>query len=595
MAKIVAVTGCPTGIAHTIMAAEALKKTASVMGHEIKVETQGSDGVKSALTDADIAAADVVIVSSDIHVELKRFVGKPMVAVSTSQAIRKTKAVIEDALAELEEPDTAAVAEPEPERPQPTAAVEPKRLVGVTSCPTGIAHTFMAAEALRKAAAALGHEIKVETQGSVGAKNVLTPEEIEQADAVIVAADAYVDTLRFAGKRLYETSTKQALHNGIAAVQAALDLPEPKKTDYVGKVKQLKKARSTTRTGPYKHLMTGVSYMLPVVVAGGLLIALAFAFGGIYAGDAKGTFGWALMQIGGATAFALFVPVLAGFISYSIADRPGITPGLIGGMLATTVGAGFLGGIVAGFIAGYLTQFLNNIIKLPDNLQGLKPVLILPLISTLIVGLLMIFVIGPPVKVALNGLEAWLSGLQQGSALLLGLILGAMMAFDMGGPVNKAAYTFSVGLLSSKIYAPMAAVMAAGMVPPLGLALAATLFKNRFTADEREASKAAFVLGISFITEGAIPFAARDPFRVIPSIMVGSGVTGALSMLFGAQLLVPHGGIFVLLIPNAVTQLSLYVLAIAVGTVATAAMLFFIKKPVAEVNGQVAYTQTAAA
>ena len=594
MAKIVAVTGCPTGIAHTIMAAEALKKTAAVMGHEIKVETQGSEGVKSALTDADIATADVVIISSDIHVEVKRFAGKPMVAVTTSEAIRKTKAVIEDALAETAEMAAAPV-EAKPAAPGKAAAGGPRRLVGVTSCPTGIAHTFMAAEALRKAAAALGHEIKVETQGSVGAKNVLTPEEIEQADAVVIAADAYVDTLRFSGKRLYETSTKEALHHGLAALEAALALPEPQKSDYIGKVKQLKKAQSTTRTGPYKHLMTGVSYMLPVVVAGGLLIALAFAFGGIYAGDAKGTFGWALMQIGGATAFALFVPVLAGFIAYSIADRPGITPGLVGGMLATTVGAGFLGGIVAGFIAGYLTQFLNDKIKLPENLQGLKPVLILPLISTLIVGLLMIFVIGPPVKVAMNGLEAWLSGLQQGRALMLGLILGAMMAFDMGGPVNKAAYTFSVGLLASKIYAPMAAAMAAGMVPPLGLALAATLFKNRFTADEREASKAAFVLGISFITEGAIPYAARDPFRVIPSIMAGAAVTGGLSMAFGVQLLVPHGGIFVLLIPNAVTHLLLYVLAIAAGTVVTAGVLFVVKKPVAEIDGQLADTQAAAA
>jgi PTS system fructose-specific IIC component len=585
MANIVAVTGCPTGIAHTIMAAEALKKTAAVMGHAIKVETQGSEGVKNALNEAEIAAADVVIISSDIHIEVKRFAGKPMVAVSTSEAIRKTKAVIEDALAEVAAPEAAAPDEMKPAAPKPVASSGPKRLVGVTSCPTGIAHTFMAAEALRKAAAALGHEIKVETQGSVGAKNVLTPEEIERADAVVIAADAYVDTLRFSGKRLYETSTKEALHNGVAAVEAALALPEPRKTDYIGKIKQLKKAQSTRRTGPYKHLMTGVSYMLPVVVAGGLLIALAFAFGGIFAGDAKGTFGWALMQIGGATAFALFVPVLAGFIAYSIADRPGITPGLVGGMLATTVGAGFLGGIVAGFIAGYLTQFLNDTIKLPENLQGLKPVLILPLVSTLVVGLLMIYLIGPPVKVALNGLETWLAGLQQGSALLLGLILGAMMGFDMGGPVNKAAYTFSVGLLASKIYAPMAAVMAAGMVPPLGLALAATLFKNRFTVDEREASKAAFVLGISFITEGAIPYAARDPFRVIPSIMAGAAVTGAMSMVFGAHLLVPHGGVFVLLIPNAVTHLLLYVLSIAAGTIVTAAMLFIVKKPVAEING----------
>jgi len=592
MATIIAVTGCPTGIAHTVMAAEALKKTAAAMGHSMTIETQGSEGVKSELTDAQISAADVVIISSDIHVDVKRFTGKPMIAVTTSEAIRKTKAVIEDALAEAEtmEPKAGPDAEATSAVAAQTATSRPKRLVGVTSCPTGIAHTFMAAEALRKAASHLGHAIKVETQGSVGAKNVLTPEEIQQADAVIVAADAYVDTQRFVGKRLYETSTKEALHNGVAAVEAALALPEPQKANYIGTVKELKKARSTSRTGPYKHLMTGVSYMLPVVVAGGLLIALAFAFGGIYAGDKQGTFGWALMQIGGATAFALFVPVLAGFIAYSIADRPGLTPGLIGGMLAATIGAGFLGGIVAGFIAGYITHWLNTNIKLPDNLQGLKPVLILPLISTLIVGLLMIFVIGPPVKVALNGLEAWLGGLQQGSALVLGLILGAMMAFDMGGPVNKAAYTFSVGLLASKIYAPMAAVMAAGMVPPLGLALAATLFKNRFTADEHEASKAAFVLGISFITEGAIPYAARDPFRVIPSIMVGSAVTGALSMVFGSHLLVPHGGIFVLLIPNAVTHLLMYVLAIAVGTIVTAGMLFVVKKPIVEGNGQLAQT-----
>ena len=283
-----------------------------------------------------------------------------------------------------------------------------------------------------------------------------------------------------------------------------------------------------------------------------------------------------------ATAFTLFVPVLAGFIAYSIADRPGITPGLVGGMLASTLGAGFLGGILAGFMAGYLTKFLNDKINLPDNLQGLKPVLILPVLSTLVIGLLMIYLVGPPVKIALTALETWLLGMQQGSALMLGLLLGAMMAFDMGGPVNKAAYTFAVGLLASKIYMPMAAVMAAGMVPPLGLALAATLFKSRFTADEREASKAAYVLGISFITEGAIPFAARDPFRVIPSIMVGAAITGAISMVSSVDLLVPHGGIFVLLIPNAVTHLLNYIIAIVAGTVAATGMLFILKKPITE-------------
>lgn len=578
MSRIVAVTACPTGVAHTIMAAEALKKVASNMGHELQVETQGAEGAKNVLSPEAIAAADVVVIAADIHVDPSRFAGKPIHAVSTSDAIRKTKVVIEAAFAEAElfadETDQAESIT------SPAASGEKKFIIGVTSCPTGIAHTFMAAEALKKAAEELGYEVKIETQGSVGAKNVLTAEEISRADAVIIAADAFVDQSRFAGKPLYETTTKEALHSGAKAIQAALaTAPEGQKQGLADKVDELKSERSAQRTGPYRHLMTGVSYMLPVVVAGGLLIALAFAFGGIYAGDKEGTLGWALMQIGGATAFKLFVPVLGAFIAYSIAERPGIAPGLIGGLLATTVGSGFLGGIVAGFLAGYLTKFLNDKIQLPQNLQGLKPVLILPFLSTLIVGLLMIYFIGPPVKVVLTAMTDWLQSMQSTSALVLGLILGAMMAFDMGGPVNKAAYTFAVGLLSSQIYGPMAAVMAAGMTPPLGLALAATLFKNRFTADEQEASKAAFVLGISFITEGAIPFAARDPFRVIPCIVLGSAVTGALSMVFGSSLMVPHGGIFVLFIPNAVTQLVLYAVAIIAGTLATTAALFVLKKP----------------
>jgi fructose PTS system EIIBC or EIIC component len=422
----------------------------------------------------------------------------------------------------------------------------------------------------------------VETQGSVGAQNALTLEEIEKADAVIIAADAYVDKTRFEGKRLYETSTNAALHDGKNVIQSALTLPLPSKESYAASIAKLKKARAARAAGPYKHLMTGVSYMLPIVVAGGILIALAFAVGGIYAGDTEGTLGWALLQIGGATAFALFVPVLSAFIAFSVADRPGIAPGLVGGMLATTIGAGFLGGIVSGFLAGYLTKFLNDQIKLPTTLQGLKPVLILPVLSTLVVGLLMIYVFGPPVRAILEALTAWLLGMQTSSAIILGLILGAMMAFDMGGPVNKSAYAFSVGLLSSDITMPMAAVMAAGMTPPLGLALAATLFKNRFTADEQEASKAAWVLGISFITEGAIPFAARDPFRTLPSLMIGSAVAGALSMAFGCTLVVPHGGVFVLPIPNAVGNLGLYVLALLAGTLVTTAALVVLKRPLPE-------------
>jgi PTS system fructose-specific IIC component len=584
MAKIVAITGCPTGVAHTLMAAEALKKTAAVMGHEIKVETQGAEGTKNPLSAGDVADADVVIAASDIHLDMARFAGKPMVAVPVSDAIRKTRVVIENALAEIRE--EAAPPAPAPVQAAPPAAVasQPKFLVGVTSCPTGIAHTFMAAEALKKSAAALGHEIKVETQGSVGAKNRLTDEEIERADAVVIAADAFVDTARFAGKRLYQTTTKAALHGGRKIIEEALALPSPALDGLVESVKQLKKARSATRTGPYKHLMTGVSYMLPLVVAGGLLIALAFAVGGLDAGAREGTLAWALMKIGGGTAFQLYVPVLAAFIAYSIADRPGITSGLIGGMLAMTLGAGFLGGIAAGFLAGYTTKLMNDRIKLPENFEGLKPVLILPLLSTLIVGLVMIFVVGPPVTAALNALTGWLNGMQATSALVLGGLLGAMMAFDVGGPVNKAAYTFAVGLLASKVYGPMAAVMAAGMTPPLGLALAANLFKNRFNQEERDASKAAAVLGISFITEGAIPFAAKDPLRVVPCLVAGSVVAGAISLAGGVQLMVPHGGVFVLLIPHAVQRLGLYVVAILAGTLVTAAALYLVKRPVATVE-----------
>jgi len=571
VAKIVAITGCPTGVAHTLMAAEALKKTAASMGHDIQVETQGAEGVKSPLSARDVADADVVIVASDIHIDMERFVGKPVVAVPVSDAIRKTRVVIENALAEWKEEDDAPVA-------TAPVAVPPaggRFLVAVTSCPTGIAHTFLAAEALKKSAAALGHEIRVETQGSVGAKSQLTGDEIERADAVILAADAYVDPARFAGKRLYQTSTKAALHGGPKVIQEALALPVPQA------VEQPRKARSSAQPGPYNHLMTGVSYMLPLVVAGGLLIALAFAIGGLNPGEQEGTLAWALMRIGGGTAFTLYIPVLAAFIAYSIADRPGLASGIVGGMLAMTLGAGFLGGIAAGFLAGYVTRWMNDLLRLPENFSGLKPVLILPLLSTLIVGLVMIFVVGPPVAAALNALTGWLNGMQESSALVLGLLLGGMMAFDMGGPLNKSAYTFAVGLLASKVYGPMAAVMAAGMTPPLGLALAAALFRNRFTQEERDASKAAAVLGISFITEGAIPFAAKDPLRVIPCLVIGSAVTGAISLAAGVRLMVPHGGVFVLLIPKAVEPLGMYLVALAAGTIATALALYVAKRPLA--------------
>jgi PTS system fructose-specific IIC component len=327
--------------------------------------------------------------------------------------------------------------------------------------------------------------------------------------------------------------------------------------------------------------MTGVSFMLPFTVAGGLLIALAFALGGIYAFDEahRDTLAGALFQIGGKAALALMVPALGGYIAYSIADRPGIAPGMIGGMIAGQLNAGFLGGIVAGFVAGYSVAWLNRTLRLPRTLEGLKPVLILPVLGALITGLSLIYVAGGPVAAALAWLTEFLRGMQGSQAIVLGLVIGGMMAFDMGGPVNKAAYAFSTGLLASQVYSPMAAAMVAGMTPPLGLALASFLFRNRFSVEEREAAPAAGVLGLAFISEGAIPFAAKDPLRVIPALVAGSAVAGAISMAVGSELRVPHGGVFVLPIPNAVSHLGGYVVALLAGTVVTALALRLVKRP----------------
>ncbi|WP_296493104.1 PTS fructose-like transporter subunit IIB [Rhodoferax sp.] len=581
MSKIVAVTACPTGIAHTIMAAEALQQAADRAGHSMQVETQGSAGTRNTLSAADIVAADAVIIAADTHVNTERFAGKNLLEVGTVPAIRDAEAVIRQALGQARPATPAAAA---------TAAVPARdpsmpQIVAITSCPTGIAHTFMAAEGLETGAKANQLSIKVETQGSVGAQNTLTAADVANAEIVLIAADTNVDMSRFAGKRIYETSTKAAIKDGALVVRTAMEQAKAAAPAtgavYTDQVKAAKAQQSASRTGAYKHLMTGVSYMIPFVVAGGLLIALGFALGGIYVyEDAnKGTLAWTLFTIGAKSGFALMVPILAGFIAHSIADRPGLAPGMIGGMIAASIGAGFIGGIAAGFLAGYTVKFLNDKIQLGRNLDGLKPVLILPLLGTAIVGLLMYYVVGEPVSLVLAAITTWLKGLQGSNAIFLGLLLGSMMAFDMGGPVNKAAYAFATGLIASEVYAPMAAVMAAGMTPPLALALATVVFKNRFTLDEREAGKATAVLGISFITEGAIPFAAKDPLRVIPALMIGSAVAGALSMVLGSELRVPHGGVFVLPIPNAVTNLGAYLLAIVAGTVISALALGALKRP----------------
>ena len=466
----------------------------------------------------------------------------------------------------------------------PQATASGKYVIGITSCPTGVAHTYMAQEALEKGAQVLGHEVKIETQGSVGADNVLTAEDIARADVVIIAADTNVDPARFVGKRLYRTGTKAAINDAVQVINTAFaSAPIFGDADAAASV-----SAKPERTGVYKHLMTGVSHMLPFVVAGGLLIALGFAIGSfmfgeqgiyIYKEEYAGTLGQTLFQIG-KDAFALFVPVLGAYIAYSIAGRPGIAPGMVGAYIAANTGAGFLGAIVAGFIAGYFVAWLAKVIKLPRELDSLKPMIILPLVGTAVIGLLMYYLIAHPVADAQSALETWLKSLQGSSALLLGALLGGMMALDMGGPVNKAAYLFSSGLIASDVLGPMAATMAAGMTPPLAICCATMLYRNRFTEEERQAGKAAGVLGLSFITEGAIPFAAKDPLRVIPALMIGSAVTGALSMVFGCGLRAPHGGIFVLFIPNAVVNVWAYAFAIIVGTAVSTACLGVFKKRV---------------
>lgn len=467
-----------------------------------------------------------------------------------------------------------------------------KRIVAVTACPTGVAHTFMAAEAIEMEAKKRGWWCKVETRGSVGVGNELTPEEVASADIVIVACDIDVDLSKFAGKLMYRTKTGPALK------KTAQEFDKAFKDATIYQPTTSSKSPSTTqeKKSVYKHLLTGVSYMLPMVVAGGLIIALAFAFGefkdlpktiielvngvevskevmvNTLVGEPH------LAQIGG-LAFELMVPLLAGYIAYSIADRPGLTPGLVGGVLAAKLGAGFLGGIAAGYFAGYLALILTKKIRLPQSMEALKPILIIPLIATLVTGLAMQFVIGTPIAWVMIKLTAWLDTMQGTNAIILGALLGGMMCTDMGGPINKVAYAFGVGLLSSQQYAPMAAVMAGGMVPPLAMCLATILGRNKFNKAEKESGKAAFVLGLCFISEGAIPFAARDPLRVLPSCIIGGAITGGMALAFGSQLMTPHGGLFALAIPGVVKPVIGYLLSIIVGSVVAGVIYAAIKKP----------------
>lgn len=567
--KLAIVTACPNGMVTSVLCARLLDAAAQRQGWSTSVEVLDETHPERQLSAATIEAAEWVLVVSTGPVDMSRFVGKRVYRSSPSQALQDVDAVLRRG---AEEAQVHVATEASVEPVLETAKRAP-RLVAITACPTGVAHTFMAAEALQQTAKRLGYDLQVETQGSVGARNPLSAQAIAEADVVLLAADIEVPTERFAGKRIYRCGTGVALKQSEATLNKALAEGQLESTAAGAQA-----PAKQEKTGVYKHLLTGVSFMLPMVVAGGLMIALSFVFG-ITAFKEEGTLAAALMQIGGETAFKLMVPLLAGYIAYSIADRPGLAPGMIGGMLASTLGAGFIGGIVAGFLAGYAAKAINKYARLPQSLEALKPILIIPLLASLFTGLVMIYVVGKPVAGMLEALTHFLDSMGTTNAILLGVLLGGMMCVDLGGPINKAAYAFSVGLLASQSYAPMAATMAAGMVPPIGLGIATFIARRKFAQTEREAGKAALVLGLCFISEGAIPFAAKDPLRVIPASIAGGALTGALSMYFGCKLMAPHGGLFVMLIPNAINHALLYLLAIVAGSLLTALVYALVKRP----------------
>lgn len=510
---------------------------------------------------------DAVVFIGQTPSQLDAFNDYAVATISLQQAMDNAEQSLQDALSNSKTVAQLAT--------QPNDQRQAQNFVAVTACPTGVAHTFMAAEALQQGAAKLGYRIQVETQGSVGAKNILTDEAIAAADIVILATDIEVNTDRFVGKRVYRCGTGFALKQTDKAFAEAMTEAKVLESSKQNSQKTNQDANKE-KTGVYKHLLTGVSFMLPMVVAGGLLIALSLCFG-LNAAEQAGSLAAVLKQIG-AAAFSLMVPMLAGYIAYSIADRPGLAPGLVGGLIATQLNAGFLGGIVAGFLAGYIALFLAKKIKLPTSLEALKPILIVPLLGTLSVGLIMFYVVGHPVAQIFEMMKDFLNNMGTTNAVLMGIVLASMMCIDLGGPINKAAYAFTVGLLTTNTYMPMAATMAGGMVPAIGMAIATLLAKQKFNQSERDAGKAAFVLGLCFISEGAIPFAAKDPIRVIPACIAGGAVTGALVALFHCELVTPHGGIFVLLIPNAISHAWLYLAAIAIGSCITGVIYALLKR-----------------
>lgn len=484
-------------------------------------------------------------------------------------------AIINKADDEATDDDTEATAEP-----VPVDHDEPY-ILAVTACTTGIAHTYMARDALKKQAEEMGINIKVETNGASGIKNRLTQEDIERATGVIVAADVHVETNRFNGKNVVQVPVADGIKRPESLINTALDTT---RRPFVADNRQStndEDEKLSVGKAIYKHLMNGVSNMLPLVIAGGILMAIVFMIGP-NAMDPKSSeynaFAETLWNIGNKSAFALIIPILAGYIARSIADKPGFAAGLVGGMLAVSGGSGFLGGIIAGFLAGYLTQGIKKVTKnFPQMLEGLKPTLIYPIVSVTVTGLLMIYVFNTPAAWLNNALISGLNNLSGSNVVILGIVLGAMMAIDMGGPFNKAAYVFSTAALTSGNAAPITAAMVGGMVPPIALAIAMMIFRSKFTKEQRGSIIPNFVMGASFITEGAIPFASADPLRVIPSMMIGSGVAGGLALLFGSNINAPHGGL-VVIIGTDPSHALLTLLAILIGAVVGAVIYGMIKQ-----------------
>ncbi|UTH14295.1 PTS fructose transporter subunit IIABC [Macrococcus equipercicus] len=463
----------------------------------------------------------------------------------------------------------------------PTQEPDENLILAVTACPTGIAHTYMAADSLKNKAARMGVPIKVETNGSGGVKNKLTADEIRRAKGIIVAADVNVDTARFHGKNVVMVPVADGIKRPEELITMAQDESRPK---FVAKGGAGTSSTGSEKTGFYKHLMNGVSNMLPFVVAGGILMAIAFMFGITSFDPTKSDynpFAQALWAIGNGSAFALMIPILAGFIAMSIADRPGLAPGMVGGMLAMSGGSGFLGGLIAGFLAGYLVQGIKKLLSfLPRALEGTKPTLLYPLLGVLSTGLIMYYIINPPTKWLNDWMNTTLSGMNGANIVLLGLILGGMMAIDMGGPINKASYAFGIAAIAGNNYAPITAAMIGGMVPPLAIAVSMMLFKRKYTKTQRGSIVSNLIMGASFITEGAIPFAAADPLRVIPSMIAGSATAGAMAMAFGCRIPAPHGGLWVAGLDKG--HLFGFLVSLVVGTLISAVIYGLIKPKLSE-------------